>query len=140
MSKSGLEVVKWYEEGYGVTVKFSDGHKAHFEAYAHGFGYSIEGLRGFTLFKGDQKVFHYNSRLYRVGPQDDENKVAFCAEGYTQELAASYWRAASKYFRKEYFDKEPSPEKLWWPWRVICGEGRSDLENLEKGEAKVLAS
>lgn len=135
---SGIQITQVRSETYGATVEFSDGHSAGFEAYYHDFGYSIEGLRSFELYKGDKKVFAYNSRLYRVGPQPDEHKVAFMAEGYTQQRVAGYWQAARDYLNREYLEKEERPKNLWWSWRVICAEGGSDLEELEKGIAEIV--
>lgn len=125
--------------GYGAEVQFADGHRAVFEAYAHGAFYSIEGLQGWDLYKDGHKVFAYSSRLYRVGPQPDEHKITLMASGYTQQSVAQYWRAAVDYLNREYLNSPNQPKDLWWPWRVIAGEGWMDLQALENGTAQVLS-
>lgn len=126
-----------------VFVEFNDGHRAEFSPYSHGFGSHVEGLREFKLFNGDECVCKYMGRLSRVGPTENEYRITFIAEGYTQQRVSLYWRAASdyihlEYFQKPYNSKTEGPKELWYPW-VVIKAGWQDLPELEKGRANLLS-
>lgn len=126
---------------YGVQITFNDGIVAYWEAYAHGFGYNIEGLRRYSLQQNNKTVFDYNARLFQgYDPSNtEENRIKFIAPNWTQQQAAEYWTIARTYLDWAYFKEgELDPkkrEKLWWAWRIVCGEGYSDLEKLLEGTA-----
>lgn len=122
-----------------ATIEFEDGHRAVFEAYSHGWGFQIEGLRHFFLFKGDQQVAQYDARLHMAGPRDDEHRFVQVAEGYTVGMIASYWEAAQthvgqEYFHKPYNEGRKCPDELWFAWRATC-EGGLDLDKVKRGLA-----
>jgi hypothetical protein len=123
-----------------ALVEFSDGHAARFEGYTHGLNYQIEGLRTFKLLYRGHEVFVYNSRLYRAGPMEDENRIVSIDPQYTQQRVASYWKEARRYLKLEYLDSPKSRERdqLWGPWRIVCGEGWLDFAALSEGRAKLL--
>ena len=129
--------IKWHRNTFGdVSVTFDDGHTACFEAYVGGGGVHIEGLRKFSLCKGEGRklLFIYNGRLSRYEDERD-NKVALMADDYTQQSVAVYWRAAREYIVNE---KDAEVENADLAWRLVCYQGDSVLCRLEKGEAEVL--
>ena len=133
-----IQVLSVETRGDDVIVKFTDGHIAGFTPYSHGFGYQVEGLRSFRLYHAGETVCNYDARLYWSGPQEDEHKLKLLAEGYTQERAASYWKAARDYLHKEYFQKPDSKKlsRLWYPWKLVCCEGGFDVERLAEGKVQ----
>ena len=123
---------------------FADGHRAAFEGYSHGFGYQIEGLRTFCLYRGSEKVVQYDSRLYREGPREDENRFVFVADGYTLEMIIGYWEAAKNYVHNEYFAKpyaegRKGDEDLWFPW-MVAKQGWVDLMLMKEGHIPLPAT
>jgi len=124
-----------------VVVNFTDGYEARFEPYSHGWGYAVEGLRRFHLRYNGETVCEYNARLYRFGPRNDENKIKFLQDGYTQQQVAAYWETAGAYLNAEYFKKERNKENehLWYPWMLVCTEGSFDLQRLSQGCAEFLS-
>ena len=127
-------------QGDQVIVEYFDGHEAIFEPYSHGWGYQCEGLRSFTLLnKGKKEVFLYHSRLYREGPRKDEHKIVYIDSGYSQKKVAKYWRSVKSYLSWKYSSSTPEKQdELWWPWRLICGEGWVDFKSLEEDRAEML--
>jgi hypothetical protein len=140
MNKNRIQVQSVYTSGDDVAVTFTDGFKARYEPYTHGFGYQVEGLRRFHLQSATKNVCEYNGRLYRAGPQSNEHKIVTLAEGWTQQQVAAYWQAAREYLNKEYFEKpdKKRDEKLWYPWMLVCTEGGSDRQRLADGVAEFL--
>jgi hypothetical protein len=129
-----------------VIVTYSDGIMAVFEMYAHGIGYSIEGLRHFALqHNGQEPFFIYDGRLYRCGPCDDENVIRRQPENYDQRIAASYWVAADNWLQANYYKKlshnssrdKPLDDLYWFPWRLICCEGCMDRDRMAEGKIPV---
>lgn len=115
--------------GTTVNVTFSDGHSAIFQPFHKGFGHDIEGFKQFVLMKGLTEVFVYNGRMNTYYDNDSTMVVEKSPE-YSQQLAASYWRAAKDYFSK-------SKDKAYRiARRVLCYEGVQYLNSLECGEAK----
>ena len=124
-------------EDQDVIIEFSDGHRAIFEGYTHGWGYQIEGLRRFSLYLGEEEVVRYDSRLHRFAPNDDEYRFVHVANGYTLEQIIHYWESAAKYINEEYFEKpykrgKDGRQELWRPW-IITGKGKLDLQSIKEG-------
>ncbi len=133
-----------YEDGEAVAVEFDDGHKAIFVPYRHGWGYQVEGLRHFFLYRGEGEVAAYDSRLHRAAPLEDEHRLVHATDGYTPQRIAEYWAAARSYLQEEYFNKpfedgREKPEELWYAWRVVAAEGGMDLERLQRGQTAPIA-
>ena len=144
MGGTDITVTGVSSRGEDAIFTFSDGHKAIFEAYSHGFGYQIEGLRRFSLFNGDVEVVVYNSRLYHAGPVKGEHEFVRVDAGYTLERIADYWSLARNHVNEEYYHKpnkqgrEGDPQ-LWFPWRVTS-EGWMDLERIQEKKVSLPAS
>lgn len=144
MTDSAIVVTAVTTRGDTATIEFADGHRAAFEGYSHGFGYQIEGLRHFFLYRGSEKIVQYDARLHYAGPQDDEHRFVQVEEGYTVERIASYWEAAKMHLNDEYFEKPYNEgreglSELWFPWRVTS-EGWMDLRNIKEGRVPLPGS
>ena len=113
-----------YSQGDQVIVEYFDGHEAIFEPYFYDYGHQCKDLRSFTLInKGKKEVFLYHSRLYRGNPRRDEHKIVYIDSGYSQKDVAKYWRSVISYLSWKYSKNPQKQNELWWPWRLICGEG-----------------
>ncbi len=124
-----------------IIIEFDDQLETVFVPYTHGVGYQIEGLRSFELRTiNGTTLFKYNARLYRCGPQEDENKIVTMGIDWTQQKAALYWRKSKEYVTKLFnphgtYDK--TNKNYWYHWKVLT-EGVFDLIHLEKNECKML--
>ncbi|MFO0882486.1 MAG: hypothetical protein U0491_03490 [Candidatus Saccharimonadales bacterium] len=141
---TALVVTKVTTRGDTAFIEFEDGHRAAFEGYSHGFGYQIEGLRAFYLFRGTELVVQYNSRLHREGPREDEHRFVLVADGYTTESVIGYWEAARRYLHNEYFTKpheegRDGDRDLWYPW-MVTKEGWVDLMLMKEGHIPLPAT
>jgi hypothetical protein len=121
-----------------VVIRFSDGLRAIFLPYSHGFGYQIEGLQRFGIEDAYGKLLvEYDARLYRCGPQENEHKIVHMEEGWSIPRIVAYWEAAKKYCAKLFYGKTGFPEigvepnqEWWYVWRVTQ-EGWIDLDALK---------
>jgi hypothetical protein len=124
-----------------VIASFDDGHVMTFVPYSHGFGYAVEGLRGFRLDKDGESVCIYRARLYRAGPQPGEHCIGFLADGYTQQQVAAYWDTArdeaKRLFRPAGWDSDEHDDRYWYAW-IVTHEGFIDLGQLREGKAKMV--
>lgn len=124
-----------------VIVQFDDGHRLTFVPYSHGFGYSVEGLRGLRLEKDGEAVCIYYARLHRTGPQPDEHKLALLADGYTQQRVSEYWNEAraetERRFRPGGWMADHRDDHWWYAW-MLTREGWIDLDRLENGTAEMV--
>lgn len=121
-----------------VEVIFDDGNRAIFEPYTHGIGYQIEGLRTFTLIdENNNTLCKINSRLYRAGPMEDENKISEITN-ITPEKVAEYWKSAKDFVTSKFYPKGKEGENYkihddyWYHWRVVT-EGYFTYQYLKEG-------
>lgn len=128
MTNTEPKVTKVSSLGDSAIIDFEDGHQVVLEAYTHGWGYQIEGLRHFFLFNGTEKVVQYDDRLYYGGPRPDEFRFVEVADGYDIERIVSYWQAARTYLHQEFFEKpraegRKGADELWLPWKISVEAG-----------------
>lgn len=124
-----------------IEVVFDDGVSAIFEPYRHGSGYQIEGLRNFTLKNKSGIICKVNSRLYRSGPMNSENKIVEI-HSITQEKVAEYWQQSKDFVTNKFYPKGREGENYkihddsyWYHWRVVT-EGWISLNLLKEGMMK----
>lgn len=120
-----------------IYVDFEDGHKMEFCPYRHGWGYQVEGLEFVRLYQNGTKVFEYHSRLHRVGPQEDEHKIAFIDPSYTQIQVSEYWQSAKGFAHNAFWgEDDKTNDSYWYAW-VVTTEGGFDLERLQQNKAEM---
>ena len=87
----------------------------------------IEDLRTIEITRGKalgKTVYVRNCRLFHFTPQTGEHETAISLDGFTDGVAAVYWRRARDFVLA-------TTEEYFWFARRVVEHGLSDLETLE---------